>query len=512
MNISDILVRHKEEIIRQWVTRLHTDVSQGYATQPLDSLYKTISLATEANFDVIVRNDFSKIDWVIAWIGKIRAREGFSLSEVQKAFELYRTVLLEFLGRDMTVSELREAMERVNSCLSYTIHKFSDYFQALHEAEIRNYAQILELKVEKRTKQLAESELKYRTLVEKIRDGYFVNQQGRMVFVNKAFCVLHGYTKREIIGKQYTDFIAQESMVEVKKIYEKRVAEGLSKEQYIYYRLHKNGTALPTENTVTLTYYQGKMAAIGICRDITERVEVERRIRESESLAHIGHLTTSLAHEIRNPLSSAKMSIQMILKNETFEEKDQRRLEILSQQITRLDRIVTEMLDFAKPVKFNFKPASITEVVDGCLEVIDGKIRDKNITVTRSYARGLPVLKIDEEKMEQAITNLLLNSVEAVSDDGKINIVAKRGRDKKMIEVVISDNGPGVCNDDLPYIFDPFFSKKAKGTGLGLANAKRVIEAHNASIQASTGNLGGMSFSITLPIPTPSSKVNKARK
>ena len=499
MDFSEILIRNRDRIIQQWMTKLHKDVSPTYSAQPQETLLKTITAAADGNFAVLVDHDYSKIDEVIEWIGKFRSRDGFSLSEVQKAFELYRTILLPILAHEMDAENLIPAIERVNSCLSYTVHRFSDYFQALHEADIRAYSQELEVKVEKRTRQLAESESKYRTLVEKIRDGYFVNQQGRVLFANKAFCAMHGYTKKEVIGRKFTDFIAPESRREVSRIYEERMNKRDSNDQYVYFRLHNNGTALPTENTVALTPYQGKMAAIGICRDITERVEIEKRVREAESLARIGHLTTSLAHEIRNPLSSAKMSIQMILKNEVYEGTDRRRLEILSQQITRLEKIVTEMLDLARPIKFEFMPAFITEVIDNCIEVLDAKINEKGIHVTRSFSKGLPSLSMDREKMEQAVINLILNAVEAVGNEGKISIGAGYRRKMKAVEVKIDDNGCGVSPDDLPYIFDPFFSKKARGTGLGLANARRIIEAHQGSIQASPGKDGGMHFSILLP-------------
>ncbi len=447
-----------------------------------------------------MNHDFSEIDAHIEWVGRLRSKEGFSLSEVQKAYELYREILLPILAPEMNEEELVPAIERLNALLNYAVHRFSDYFQALHEAEIREYSQLLEAKVRKRTSQLSESEAKYRTLVEKIRDGYFVNQQGKILFANKSFCAMHGYTKKETIGKKYVDFVAPESRDEVQRLYEERMHKKGLREQYVYLRLHKSGAALPTENTVTRASYQGKMATIGICRDITERVEIEKRMRDAESLARIGHLTTSLAHEIRNPLSSAKMSIQMILKSDVYEGTDRRRLEILSQQISRLEKIVAEMLDLARPLKFEFTPAVVTEVIDNCLEVLDARIRQKQIRVTRSFSKNLPSLSLDREKVEQAIINLLLNSVEAVDNEGEITVTARYLCTVKAVEVEIADNGCGVNPEDLPYIFDPYFSKKARGTGLGLANAQRIIEAHQGSIEASPGKDGGMSFALIFPL------------
>ena len=501
MDTANILRRYRKSVIQEWVRRLHTEVSPAYSALSMETLYSTCSAAFEANFAVLVNNDFYKIDAVVENIGNIRSEAGFSLSDVQKAFELFQSIMLRIFPLELEGAALIDALEHLNFCLSYTINKFSDYFQALSEKEIRNYAQTLEVKVEERTKELAQSEAKYRTLVEEIHDGYFVNQHEKIAFANKAFCKMHGYTLNEVIGRPYTDFIAPESLEEIRKLYEKRVLAEQSKEHYVYYRLHKNGNSLPTENRVALTFYQGTIAAIGICRDITERMEIEKRIREAESLAHIGELTTSLAHEIRNPLSAAKMSIQMLLKNPLFTGNEKRRLEILSEEISRLDKIVTEMLDFARPIRFDFEPVSMTELLDSCLEVIETKIMEKGIIINKTFPKKVPRVMIDSEKIEQVIINLLLNSIEAIHDMGHIGITVKHQKGRKRAVIVeISDNGHGISNDDLPYVFDPFFSKKAKGTGLGLANAKKIIEAHGGSIQAIPVNPHGVSMRFTVPI------------
>ncbi|HOV90418.1 MAG TPA: PAS domain S-box protein [Syntrophorhabdaceae bacterium] len=498
--LARLLEENRDNIIKVWVKRLKTEVSPKYSVLPVENLFKTITRVADANFYAITKNDFKPLDDAIQWIAKMRSRSGFSLTEIQKAFELYRTILIDFFNTKLEPKEIVHAIKKVNDILAHTIHRFSDYYQALHNAEINEYAKTLEKKVAERTKQLAESEKKYRVLVEKIRDGYFVNQDGKIVFANKAFCKMHGYTKKEVIGKEYIEFVSPKSIEEVKNIYYDRITKGVSKQQYVYYRLTKRGEFLPTENTVTLANYEGRIAAIGISRDITERVEMEKRMREAESLAHIGHLTTSLAHEIRNPLSSAKMSIQMILKNNDIHGTDRRRLEILSQQVLRLDRIVTEMLDFAKPIKFEFKENYLPDLIDNCLEVIDARIKEKEIMIKKFYSRDLPCVMIDREKMEQAIINLLLNSVDAVNIKGRIWISIKEMKRKKTVRLLIKDNGCGVDKNDLPYIFDPYFSKKPKGTGLGLANAKRIIESHKAIIDAYPGKNSGMCFIITFPV------------
>jgi PAS domain S-box-containing protein len=370
----------------------------------------------------------------------------------------------------------------------------------LHEKKIRDYAQDLELEITKRTKELIESEAKYRVLVEEINDGYFVNQEGKIVFANRAFCEMHGYTLPEMVGRPYKDFVAPESLLEVMRIYEDRIEMGRSADLFIYFRRHKDGRSLPTETKVDVVAYQKKMATAGICRDITERMEMERCVRESERLAHIGQLTASLAHEIRNPLSSVKMNIQILLKKLQLDGNDKRRMEIMAQEIPRLEKILEEMLDFARPLGLDLQAVSVNDLVESSLEVIEAKIREKGILVQKNLSNKIRPVLMDWEKMEQAIINVLLNSIEALPDQGQIEMKTKEEDEPaKMIHIEISDNGPGVKQGELPYIFDPFFSKKKRGTGIGLTNVKKIVEAHGGTVNASLQQPTGMRLSLMIP-------------
>jgi PAS domain S-box-containing protein len=502
MYLEKILTSHREEIIRKWIHLLHTSVSERYRKRPKDELFVTCSSACDAGYAALVNNDYSKIDEHIEWITKVRIEGGFFLSEVQNAYELYRTILTPILVKELGGDNLFDALKRVNACLLYTIKKFSNFFQSLHEMEIRRHAENLERDVEKRTGELAESESKYRILVEEINDGYFVvDRKGQIVFANQEFCNLHGYSPQEMIGKAYKDLVAPVSFSTVKNLYERRIAGKVSKDLYIYLRRHKNDSELPTENKVKRIMYQGEYAVAGICRDITERIEIGKRINEAERLAHIGKLTTSLAHEIRNPLSSVKMNSQIILKNAALDGNDKRRIEIIVSEISRLEGILDEMLDFARPVKLKFGQASISHVVDSCLEIMDTRIREKNITVTRRYGKHIPQIFIDQEKVEQMLINILLNSIEVLpSRGGNIEIVTKRsGKNGNPLRIEISDDGPGIKAGDLPFIFDPFFSNKKQGTGLGLSNVKKIIEAHGGNVDVMIVKPHGTKVCLAIP-------------
>jgi PAS domain S-box-containing protein len=502
MPLALILSRNREAIVNEWMRLLHGSVSRRYSDRPLEELSMTIARAADGNRAVLVDNDYSLINNHIEWISQLRLEGGFSLSEVQNAYELYRTVLVPILLRELSGDELLATMRKLNECLFYTITRFSDYYQSLHEEEIRAHAQGLEKEVEKRTGELAESESKYRVLVEEINDGYFVNQNGRIAFANQAFCDLHGYTLEEMIGKAYTDIIAERSLPGVRRLYERRIAGEVSKDQYIYMRLHKNGNTLPTENRVKSVVYRGASAVAGICRDITERMKIEKRIREAERFAHIGKLTTSLAHEIRNPLCSVKLNSQILLKGAGLEGNDKRRMEIIVHETSRLERILDEMLDFAKPLELKLQPGSIRQTIDSCLQTMEVRIREKGIRVRREYSnhRLGPIL-FDGEKMEQALINGLINSIDAVDRGGTIHIATKLVADKgRTMLVEISDDGVGIGPEDLPYVFDPFYSSKKKGTGLGLVNVKKIIEGHGGRVEVAERKPKGTSLRLLFPV------------
>jgi PAS domain-containing protein len=205
VHLKKILTSHREEIIEKWVRLLREKVSERYKKRPEEELFVTASAACDADYAVLINNDYSKINEHIEWITKVRIEGGFSLSEVQNAYELYRTILTPLLIKELKDKKLLDALKRMNACLLYTIKKFSNYFQSLHEMEIRSHAENLERDVEKRTGELAESESKYRILVEEINDGYFVvNRSGRIVFANQEFCNLYGYPLEDMIGKAIT--------------------------------------------------------------------------------------------------------------------------------------------------------------------------------------------------------------------------------------------------------------------------------------------------------------------
>ncbi|HEY3277114.1 MAG TPA: PAS domain S-box protein [Syntrophorhabdaceae bacterium] len=372
MSLRDVLLSHRDDLIAEWVGRLHNQVSDRYRERPVDELVITVTEAFDANFIALANRDFSRIDALIERIATLRLEGGFALSEIQAAFEAFRTVLLPVLFSETEGPNLLDALTKVNDCLEYTIRKFSDYYQSLHEELIRTHAKELEGRIEERTRELAESEAKYRVLVEDINDGYFVHVKGILVFANRAFAEMHGYTQEEAIGRPFNDFIAPPSRDELWKAYHQRITTGGAMDQYVYLRLTKDGRQLFTENKVKLITYEGNRATAGICRDITARVEVEKqRLRVAElenerktiSLETLRQLMVTLSHYL---LNANTIIGGMVRRSERLDSPEARRasLQAIKEQTMKTEAVIGALRRVAEIKTTDYDSESHTLMID----------------------------------------------------------------------------------------------------------------------------------------------------
>ena len=481
---------------------LKTDISPLYTQRPEEELAMTVGMAFDSFSRVIAFNRYIEINQFIKAITKIRLDEGFPLDDVQRAFELFRTLFIPILVREPPGEMLCANLQAVNKCLSYTIHRFSHYFQAKHELHLKNQAMKLELAVQERTAELKNSEHKYRTLVEEIQDGYLMMKKGIIEFINPAFCRMHGYTPGEMKDRPFLDFVSSKNRQLVIDSLNKGINPALSMTGIIYFRKTASGESLPTEISFRPSFFKGEKRYFCIVRDITQRMEMEKKARDNERMAYIGKVTTSLSHEIRNPLSSVKMNLQILGQDKTFTGNNRRRIEISEQQIRRLEEILQELLDFAKPVNLRLAPISINTVVTSCMELLDVKFRKNKISYRMILDSELPPVMADENKMEQLVINLLINAIEAIDCNGRITVTTSRTvKDKRAFSVIrVDDTGNGIPRDLQPNVFNPFYTTKATGTGLGLANVKRIITAHKGIIHIHDLPGAGTGFEILIPI------------
>ena len=227
---------------------------------------------------------------------------------------------------------------------------------------------------------------------------------------------------------------------------------------------------------------------------------MEEETRRSERLTSMGRLAAGVAHEIRNPLNSISIITQRIKAEfKTTEDQAEFRslLSTVGNEITRISSIVENFLKFARPPKLDKKTTCIEELVSDVLKVTAEKAKNDSITIRTELESGI-TCRCDADQMKQALLNIVLNALDATRENGTITIRAEKRKSETILRV--EDTGEGIPDDILPKIFDPYFTTKKKGNGLGLSEVHRIVTAHGGSVHAKNAEDGGAVFSITLKI------------
>ncbi len=229
-----------------------------------------------------------------------------------------------------------------------------------------------------------------------------------------------------------------------------------------------------------------------------ERLRLEEKLRKAEHLSAIGEMTAGVSHEIRNPLGIIKSSAQLMKKKMLKLEAHSTIPDIILEESRRLNNIITDFLDFARPRQADLRPCNITDIIDKNLSFLEPQIRDQEIVVHKAFHDHLPDVSADPDMLYQAFLNILLNCFQAVGKNGSVTIVT--ACDARTVSISFADNGPGIDEDTMEKIWTPFFTTKDTGTGLGLGIVKNIIEAHNGTIQISSGKPTGAVVDIVLPM------------
>jgi signal transduction histidine kinase len=233
-----------------------------------------------------------------------------------------------------------------------------------------------------------------------------------------------------------------------------------------------------------------------------ERMEdANRRLVQHEKLASIGRMAATIAHEIRNPLTSVKLNVQKVAEEEGFAESVKTHLGLSLEGIDQIERFIKELLNFTRVQELSLERWPVDQIVDESIKVIRDALVEKGIAVDKSCAGGLPPILADADKMRQVFLNVLRNASEALGSGGRIVIAcdtaAAGGR--TMVRIRIADDGPGIPEKARPNIFEPFFTTKPSGFGLGLANARKIVEQHNGTIALGETDGPGTAFVILIP-------------
>jgi two-component system sporulation sensor kinase A len=365
------------------------------------------------------------------------------------------------------------------------------------EEKLRQYSEHLEDLVQKRTEELSESEKRYSVLVEEASDGVMILQDKKIVFANKKAAEIIGYTRDEVNGLPLQKLVDEKYLPLAEEMYERNLRGNAPMTFEVEWRA-KSGEHIPIEVSGARIYYKGRPAILRVARDIRNRKRMEEQRLKLEKLAIIGELATMVAHDLRNPLTSIKNAC-FYLKN-TCPPRDGAEcksvfemVEILEQETAFANAIINDLLDFAVKRPLEKKRKNINNIINRSLKKAN---MAENVKIERDFALR-PIANVDEEQLERVFLNLIKNAAQAMPEGGRLTVGTSVTADR--VEVVVRDTGTGIAKENMSKIFQPLFTTKAKGIGMGLAICKRIVEEHSGTIDAESEVGKGTVFLIKLP-------------
>lgn len=337
-------------------------------------------------------------------------------------------------------------------------------------------------------------------VVESMADGLLsVDVQGRITTVNPQACQLLALSAPELEGRSFADIFSRTSLT-----LDPVLTRGLPLEEREITWALPNGEAIPLAASVTaLTGDQGEVqGAVVLLRDLRTVKALQQRVERTERLAALGRLAAGVAHEIRNPLGAIRGLVQYF--QATWKDDAEQRvyLEVIVREVDRLNRVVSDLVEFARPREPQRERHDLGEIVRHAATLVQADVRAKGIEIVHDLdATQLPLL-IDRDLVLQALLNVLLNAIEAMEAGGRLTIhLADRAG---WAELAVQDTGGGIPPEHLGRLFDPFFTTKQRGTGLGLAIAHSIIQAHDGEIVVDSAQ--GQGTTVTIRLPKPPSK------
>jgi len=242
------------------------------------------------------------------------------------------------------------------------------------------------------------------------------------------------------------------------------------------------------------------MGYLFLFRDLTQIKELKKQVETNKRLAAIGKLAAGVAHEIRNPLSSIKGFATYFGKRYEKNATDRETAGIMVKEVERINRSITQLLEFAKPMIVEKKQVNVDQMIRHSLKLVDHDLEQKKINATIHMDTKKQVIYTDGDRMNQVLLNLYINAIAALGENGRLEIGVQDAPKADQIEIRIRDNGEGIDDEALDLIFDPYFTTRPTGTGLGLSIVHRIVENLGGQIRVESEKGQGTCFKITLPI------------
>ena len=340
-------------------------------------------------------------------------------------------------------------------------------------------------------------EKKYRNIFDKSSDALFVADE-KLVFteVNAAFGLLLGCEENLLLKIKLPELLTDSYLS--RKLAEELKHKGFVEGWQAEVRYKKNHSRECILSATKEKSVEGKPYYQGIIHDITLIKKAERSALRAEKLAAAGRLVRTLAHEVRNPINNINLACEH-LRSINTQEENTLYYDIIFRNSGRINVLIKELLNSSRPSEMQLKDCTLQSVIDEITNIATDRINLKNITLDVEYPPELINIYCDFEKIVIALLNILINAIEAIeNDNGKISIKVKTENEIAFIEIL--DNGSGIKADNIPRLFEPYYTSKRNGIGLGLASTLNIVQAHGGSIEVTSEINKFTNFTITLPV------------
>jgi len=344
----------------------------------------------------------------------------------------------------------------------------------------------------------------HENIVQSISSGVFTTDEaGRITSFNPAAQEATGYDSAQVKGRVWREVFNWHPI----EPSEETALTSLAPVRFEVECKRADGSRLVLGMTVSPLHEQGRqIGLVGVFKDLTRIRDMEEEMRRREWLANLGEMSAGMAHEIRNPLGALAGAMQMLRKDVRSDDTSQRLMDIAIREARRLDNIITEFLQYARPPALHLAEHDLNKVLADTLDLIQHEARSrKAVTIATVLARERLAAQVDQDQLKQVFWNLATNAFDAMTAGGTLTIgtglrrIDAGGRRSEVIEVAFHDTGEGIPKQNFDKIFLPFFTTKKEGSGLGLAQVHRIVDLHGGWIKVESEVGKGARFVLCLP-------------
>jgi two-component system NtrC family sensor kinase len=426
--------------------------------------------------------------------------------EMDVAIRALQSDASDFITKPINDEALFIALERAK--VRYTTRK-----------ELQDYTTLLEKRWMDTAEELAKTFTYQNNLIESSIDGILgCDKKGMIIIYNRSMENIIGFTKDEVIKKMFFQQFFPAGGAE-------KFREALDSEDYggknrlFLYEANlatAKGDKIPVQLSATVLF-EGKeeIGMVGFFRDLRKMRKLEQEFADQARLLHqdkmitLGRLVASVVHEINNPLAGILNYLRLMIKvlgrgtlSQENIEKFQRYLNLVESETNRCSRIVSNLLAFSRKSETEFKRIDLQQLLQKCMMLSQHKLDLQNIQVRINLDSGMPNVWGDFNQIQQCLINLIFNAIDAMPSGGTLSITSSHDKNRNVVEIRVKDTGHGIAQEDLSHIFDPFYTTKmeGEGLGLGLATVQGIIERHKGTIQVESEAGKGTDFIIRLPV------------